>query len=43
MKMKDMKKFTETAHKKPVPKDVQEFFEEEEKELKLEIWTSYTS
>lgn len=35
MKMKDMKKFTETAHKKPVPKDVQEFFEEERKGVKV--------
>ena len=36
MKMKDMKKFTETAHKKPVPKDVQEFFKEVRKGLAVE-------
>tara|TARA_R100000234_G_scaffold103823_1_gene73415 strand:- start:830 stop:991 length:162 start_codon:yes stop_codon:yes gene_type:complete len=28
MKMRDMKKFVETAHNKKVPKDVQEFFKE---------------
>ena len=44
MKMKDMKKFTETAHKKPVPKDVQEFLKKKEKELnQLKKWTLYTS
>ena len=28
MKVKDIKKFTEVAHNKKVPRDVQEFFKE---------------
>ena len=35
MKIKDIKKFVEVAHNKDVPKDVQEFFEEERKGVKV--------
>ena len=35
MKIKDMKKFAEVAHKKPMPKDVVKFMNKERKGIKF--------